>query len=186
MKRLFFSSLVLLLTLGTPALIPKAQKAQKQKTAATATPQTIKVVNIDELKKILERGNMNQKSRPLLVNFWATWCEPCRAEFPELVKIDQDYRARGLDLVLVSLDDVSDVKTIVPQFLSEMKATRIPVYVLNAADPDAAISAIDASWPGALPATFLFDQSGKLTYKHIGLIKPAELRTTLEKTLQSP
>ncbi|HVG39137.1 MAG TPA: TlpA disulfide reductase family protein [Pyrinomonadaceae bacterium] len=176
MKRLFFSSLILSVLLAAPP----ALFAQQAKPAAAAPE--VKVISVDELKGLLARGGAGKEARPLLVNFWATWCEPCRAEMPELVRIDQDFRARGLDLILVSIDDVADVKTTVPQFLTEMKAARLSSYLLSATDPDAAIAAIDPEWPGALPATFLYDGGGKLTYRHIGLIKPEELRAALEKT----
>ena len=62
---------------------------------------------------MLKRDN----ARPLLVNFWATWCDPCREEFPDLVKIDADFRRKGLDFITVSLDDLSEIKTEVPKFL---------------------------------------------------------------------
>jgi thiol-disulfide isomerase/thioredoxin len=45
-----------------------------------------------------------QRERPLLINFWATWCDPCRDEFPDLVKIDSEYRPQSLEFVTVSLD----------------------------------------------------------------------------------
>ena len=53
----------------------------------------IKVIDLDGLKKLLQR-DPNDK-RPLLINFWATWCDPCREEFPDLVKLDDDYRTRA-------------------------------------------------------------------------------------------
>lgn len=127
---------------------------------------------------LLQRGS--KAARPLLVNFWATWCEPCRDEFPDLVKIDRDYKARGLDFVTVSLDDVSDIKTAVPQFLQTAQA-QMPTYLLNVPDPEPAIKWVDEAWNGSLPATFLFDAQGKIIFKHTGRIKPAELRNALEK-----
>src|SRR5215471_2975857 len=54
----------------------------------------IQVVDLDGLKKILQRDPKD--TRPLLVNFWATWCDPCREEFPDLVKLDDDYKGKPL------------------------------------------------------------------------------------------
>src|SRR5260370_39811428 len=137
----------------------------------------IRVIDLDGLKKILQRDPKD--TRPLLVNFWATWCDGCREEFPVLVKIDNDYSARGLNFLSVTLDEVSD-KTKAVEFLKEMKAT-MPVVLLNVNDPEPAIHAVDEKWDGALPATFLYDRVGKLVFKYFGKIKPAELRAAIDK-----
>jgi thiol-disulfide isomerase/thioredoxin len=137
-------------------------------------------VDAAAIKELLKRDP--KQPHPLLVNFWATWCEPCREEFPDLVRIDADYRARGLEFITISLDDVTDIKTTVPQFLQEMKST-MPAYLLNPSDPDALIAVIDPTWGGALPATFLFEARGQLAFRQMGRVKTAELRATLEKVL---
>jgi len=138
-------------------------------------------IDSDGLKKLLQRGE-GEAARPLLLNFWATWCGPCRKEFPDLVKIDAEYRGRALEFVLVSADDVSDIKTSVPKFLQEMRAV-MPAYLLNATDTEAAIAQVDPAWGGELPATFLFDRQGKLVFKHTGLIDAAELRAAINKVM---
>lgn len=135
------------------------------------------------LKNLLQRGDPAQAARPLLLNFWATWCVPCRREFPDLVKIGADYGGRGVEFALVSADDVSDIKTLVPEFLREMRAATLPAYLLNAADTMAAIAQVDPEWGGELPATFLFDRQGKLAYRHFGIIDAAELRAAIEKVM---
>src|SRR5258707_4429371 len=137
----------------------------------------IREVDLDGLKKLLLRDPKD--TRPLLVNFWATWCDGCREEFPDLVKIDNDYRAKGLNFLSVTLDEVVD-KTRAMDFLKEMKAT-MPVVLLNVNDPEPAIHAVDEKWDGALPATFLYDREGKLVFKYFGKIKPAELRAVIDK-----
>jgi thiol-disulfide isomerase/thioredoxin len=142
----------------------------------------VREIDADGLKNLLARGDA-QTARPLLLNFWATWCAPCRKEFPDLVKIGAHYGARGVEFALVSADDVSEIQTSVPKFLRQMRATAMPAYLLNATDTEAAISQVDAAWGGELPATFLFDRQGKLAYKHFGIIDPAELREAIEKVM---
>src|SRR5438874_307652 len=88
---------------------------------ATDYGSDIREINLDGLKKILERDPKD--SRPLLLNFWATWCDPCREEFPDLVKLDADYKDKPLNFVAVSLDDITDINSEVPKFLNQMKAT---------------------------------------------------------------
>ena len=135
-------------------------------------------IKTEELVALLNR----QSAKPLLVNFWATWCDPCRDEFPDLVKIDADYKKLGLDFVTVSLDDVPDIKTTVPEFLQKMKAT-MPAYLLNAPDPDPAIKAVDPTWQGDLPATILYTTNGQVAYKHFGRVNPGELRLAIDKVM---
>ena len=144
----------------------------------SAGPADIQQIDLEGLKKLLLRDPKDM--RPLLVNFWATWCDPCREEFPDLVKIDADYRSKGLNFVAVSLDDAGDIKTKVEPFLKEMKAT-MPVVLLNVNDPEPAIHTVDPNWQGDMPATFLYDKEGKVVFKHFGPIKASELRAAIDK-----
>ncbi len=174
------------LTFAGVAAPPQTPTAGAASTTRNASPLVldsvvttdIREIDLEGLKKLLQRDPKD--TRPLLVNFWATWCDPCREEFPDLVKIDADYRAKGLNFVAVSLDDVADIKTTVPQFLKEMKAT-MPVVLLNVNDPEPAIHAVDPNWQGDMPATFLYDKDGKVVFKHFGRIKPDELRAAIDK-----
>lgn len=166
---------VLLASLAAPA-----QKRSAAKTPAAKTPKVVvEPIDTDALKTLLTQ----QRQGPLLVNFWATFCDPCRDEFPDLVKIDKDFRSQSLEFVTVSLDDISDIKTGVPDFLSAMKAT-MPAYLLNAIDPEPAINLVDPKWRGDLPATFLYNEEGEVVYKHIGRIDPAELRAEIKKLVK--
>ena len=149
--------------------------------SAAAAPKVIEIKEPD-LKSLLGAGA--SRERPLLVNFWATWCVPCREEFPDLVEIRGQYGPDTLDFVLVSLDDPSDIGKAVPEFLTEARATGFTSYLLNADDSDAAINLVDPTWSGNLPATFLYDRSGALIFKHNGRIKPAELRDALAEALK--
>src|SRR5678815_872330 len=121
---------ILLMTLAAPAQKYKARAAKQR---AVVSP-----INTEALKGLLTQ----QRELPLLVNFWATFCDPCRDEFPDLVKIDKEYRPQSLEFVTVSLDDVSELKTGVPKFLDAMKAT-MPAYLLDAIDPEPAINLVD-------------------------------------------
>lgn len=150
-----------------------------QRRSRAQKSQAIELVDLDGVKKLLAG---EKQTKPLLVNFWATWCDPCRDEFPDLVKVDQDYRARGLDFITISLDDAADIKTAVPNFLREMKAT-MPAYLLNVSDPEPVITTVDKDWGGALPATFLYDARGKVVFKHYGRVSTPALREAIEKVM---
>ena len=166
---------ILLACLAVPAQKKKGRTAKQQH----SKPIVVSAIDNDALKALLTQ----QRQRPLLVNFWATYCDPCRDEFPDLVKIDKEYRPQSLEFVTVSLDDMTDIKTGVPKFLSEMKAT-MPAYLLNTLDPEPAINMVDQRWRGDLPATFLYNEKGEVVYKHIGRINPAELREAIDKAVK--
>jgi len=152
--------------------------AQKRKGRTTKPIPAVVAVDAAGLQALLKRDD----AKPLLVNYWATWCEPCRDEFPDLVKIDAAYRSKGLDFIAVTLDDLADIKTGVPKFLREMHA-QMPVYLLNLSDPEPAIKMVDPKWGGALPATFLYNAKGEVVYKSLGRIKVDELRAAIDKVM---
>jgi thiol-disulfide isomerase/thioredoxin len=147
----------------------KSRSIRELKSPAPARP-----ISAEEMQDLLKRDG----THPLLVNYWATWCDPCRDEFPDLVKIDAEYRAKGLDFIAITLDDLADINTAVPKFLRQMNA-KMPVYLLNVADPEPAINAVDREWGGALPATFLYNNKGEVVYKRFGRVKTDELRAAI-------
>ena len=191
---LLFASVTIAVLLVSVAVLPQQPKAGTASNGSQPGPLVVDgidrkdyatdvhEINLDGLKKLIQRDPKD--TRPLLINFWATWCDPCREEFPDLVRVDSDYRSKGLNFVAVSLDDISDIKTAVPKFLNEMKAT-MPVVLLNVNDPKPAIKAVDEKWDGELPATFLYDKEGKVIFRHFGKIKPDELRAVLDKAVGS-
>ncbi|HET8783839.1 MAG TPA: TlpA disulfide reductase family protein [Pyrinomonadaceae bacterium] len=156
-----------------------AQK-RKGRPAKAQKPIVVAPIDTEALKNLLSE----QRERPLLVNFWATWCDPCRDEFPDLVKIDSEYRPQqSMDFITISLDDFSDIKTSVPKFLGSMKAN-MPAYLLNVPDPEPAIDLVDKGWAGSLPATFLYNAKGEVVYKHFGRVDPKELRAEIDKLVK--
>lgn len=101
-----------------------------------------------ELRKIT-----SDPSRPVvLVNVWATWCEPCKEELPALVKLRHEYAAQGLELILVSADFDRTTEDLV-KFLAA-NGIDFPTYLKTERDADF-IGAIDPDWSGAIPVSFL-------------------------------
>jgi thiol-disulfide isomerase/thioredoxin len=155
-----------------------AQTTVAQGAPAEKTSAFIKVTQIDVegLKKVLKPAG-----RPLLINFWATWCPPCIDEFPDLVKMSAEYRGQ-VDFVTVSLDDLADINTYVPKFLDDMKS-EMPAYLLHTPNEGAAIAIVSRDWGGSLPMTVLYDASGKQVYSRMGKIRPEILRENIRKLL---
>jgi thiol-disulfide isomerase/thioredoxin len=160
-------------------LTAPAQRKKGRATKPKAPLPVVSEIDTEALKGLITQ----QRERPLLVNFWATFCDPCRDEFPDLVKIDKDYRPHSLEFVTVSLDDVGEIKTSVPEFLVQMKAT-MPAYLLNVMDPESAINFVDRGWRGDLPATYLYNEKGEVVYKHIGRVNAAQLREAIDKVVK--
>ncbi len=126
-----------------------------------------------------------ENKKPLLINFWATWCGPCRVEFPELVKIDADYREKGLNFALVSVDKFALIDTRVPEFLQEYEAA-MPSYLINYPTRREIAKAVRQIAPGFIdryPTTLLFDANGKLVYQKAGVISGKILRAEIDKVL---
>ncbi len=149
------------------------------------SPDAVKTTVIDaaELKVLIKSPEKNQ---PTLINFWATWCGPCKVEFPELVRIDADYRARGLRFIIVSIDNFGAMDSIVADFLKSYEST-MPSYLLDLSTRRQITKAIRQIAPTAragLPLTLLYDKNGKLVYQKNGVIDAKILRTKIEKLLK--
>lgn len=124
---------------------------------------------------------IKQSPAPLtLVHTWATWCDPCREEFPELVRIHQAYADRGLSLILISADDPENPHA-VEVFLHEQDS---PVGSLIATDLNQHfIEALSPKWSGALPATFFYDSNGTLLAEWEGKRSFEQYAETIEQFL---
>jgi thiol-disulfide isomerase/thioredoxin len=94
----------------------------------------------------------------VLVNVWATWCEPCRQELPAIVRFYRAHRAAGLRLVLVSADD-EDQGAAVAAVLTAAGAGDAGAFIKHG-DDTAFVNAFDPAWSGALPVSFLYDGGG--------------------------
>ena len=121
-----------------------------------------------------QRVTLSQfKGRVVLVNFWATWCAPCREETPALVGLQERYRSRGLVVVGLSMDDKAEP---VRKFRDAYKVT----YPLAMADLQVAK---DYGKVLGLPVTFVVGKDGGLVARHDGAVDVKKLEAELEKLL---
>lgn len=121
------------------------------------------------------------KGKVLLVNFWATYCVPCRKEMPQLVAMEARLKAKGFQFVTVSADEPEQTKD-AAAFLDKAKVPA-PVYIKQAKNDDKFIGAIDPKWSGALPASFLYDKTGKKVRSFFGEVNLTELEAAIKKLL---
>jgi thiol-disulfide isomerase/thioredoxin len=127
--------------------------------AGIAAAETSRIAGELNVKGVADRI-AKEKGRVVLVTFWATWCVPCREEFPDLSRLQQNYGARGLQVLGVSTDFTSQLPA-VEKFLAEQDP-RFPNYrKKSGGDDQVFIDAMDKSWGGELPFSVLFARDGK-------------------------
>jgi thiol-disulfide isomerase/thioredoxin len=137
----------------------------------------IKIINDSDLKLILEDG----KGSAILINVWATWCEPCREEFPDLVELSDKYK-KNIRFIGISADDTDDLNSKVVPFLKNQNA-QFENYLLNVVEPENFINLLDKDWSGAIPATFIYDKNGKQTEALIGKQSYEEFERAIKKVI---
>ena len=146
--------------------------------AVTLAAQT-KLTPIDEAayQKLIAAS----KGKVVLVDFWATYCKPCRAETPELVSLASRLRARGFELITVSADE-PEQEAAAATFIQEM---RVPgtAYIRRAKDDDRFVNSIDPSWSGALPALFVYDRAGRKVKSFFGETPLKDVEAAVTKLL---
>jgi len=103
----------------------------------------------------------------LLLNIWATWCQPCVEEFPNLIKLYSSYSTDSLEIVGVSADDLDDAITKVGPFVEKNKVP-FKIYIAHFIKQDDFINSLNKTWSGAIPATFFYDINGKQQFMEIG------------------
>lgn len=122
--------------------------------AQTAPRKDPPLIDTQGYQKLLEQ----HKGQPLLVTFWATWCEPCRDEYPMLNDFAKQYAPQGLKVVGVSLDQDGDL-ILMRRFLTRYKPV-FPNYRKTKGDESGFINAVMPGWNGALPASFFYSKDG--------------------------
>ena len=108
----------------------------------------------------------------LVVNFWATWCPPCRKEIPEFIALQKEYGPRGLQFVGLALDDADRVRN----FAATMKVN-YPLLVGD--DPVYAAASAYGNKAGVLPFTAIIDRQGRVIYTHAGELTREEAESVL-------
>ncbi len=133
-------------------------------------PVTLEEIDVKGIEELL--NNPSDKLR--LINIWATWCGPCIIEFPEFVIIDRMYRGRAFEFISLSADK-PERKADVLKFLKVQEASN-KNYIFNQDDIYKMIEAVDPEWQGAIPYTLLIEPGGKIIYRKMDTINPADLK----------
>jgi thiol-disulfide isomerase/thioredoxin len=123
----------------------------------------------------------SHKGKVVLYEFWATWCAPCRAEMPELIRLEAKLRSQGFELVTISADE-PEQSAAVEKILKQLPIQG-PLYRKQAKNDDNFINSIDKKWSGALPALFLYDKSGRKVRSFIGETEMTVVEAAIRKLL---
>jgi len=117
------------------------------------------------------------KGKVVVLDFWATWCPPCRAEIPHFIELQKQYQSQGLVVIGVSLDQGGP--GVVSSFAKQQNIN-YPI-VMGTEDVAKAYGNIEA-----IPTTFVIDPNGNITGKHIGFTEKSVFEDEIKKVLPPP
>lgn len=117
----------------------------------------------------------------VLLNVWATWCQPCREELPDILRLQREYQDEGLRVILVSGDFDTEIPQVI-EFLAE-QGVDFPSYIKAGSDMEF-INAMNPEWSGALPATFIYDADGTMRHFWDGKASYVEFEQSILEVLR--
>ena len=135
-------------------IVLSAGKDPTRSNGHTAVP-AVSTIDLAGLRSMISERH----GRPLLLNVWATWCIPCREEFPDLVRLRSAYPDSAVDMVAISVDYPDEVDSKIRPFLSHLRVP-FPVCVSGVKKQEDFMNALDSLWNGGVPATFIYDGNG--------------------------
>ena len=122
-------------------------------------------------------------AKAVIVNVWATWCPPCREEFPDILKVGRDLKGKGAALVLVS-GDFDDSRDEAVRFLAD-HGVDFTTYLKTGNDA-AFIDGLAKEWSGMFPTTMVFDGTGRLRHLREGKTTYQQLRDLVLDVIDNP
>ena len=180
--RAVFATLLFVLVVGTSAKGSSQQAANRdspeaKKSPPAQAPKSLEVLDAEHyLAHVAEFHG-----KPLMVTFWATWCEPCREEYPMVIELVREYAPKGLSVFGMNLDDDAE-EPLALRFVAKTQ----PVFTNYRKKPgkdQEFIESVNPKWSGALPATFFYDPDGHLVGQLVGEHPRTAFITAIESTL---
>jgi thiol-disulfide isomerase/thioredoxin len=161
---LVFAICLLILSAANPPARPQESSDKPvPNTAKTASAADLQLIDLAGYNQVLAK----YKGKPVLVTFWATWCEPCRDEFPMIVELEKQYSSKGLAVFGVDMDDSAEMN-LVHRFLARNQP-RFPNYRQKPGiDVDAFYRGVNPAWTGTMPETVFYGRDGRIAGHFIG------------------
>ncbi len=122
------------------------------------------------------------RGRPVVLNLWGTWCAPCLKEIPDLMQLEREFAAQGLQLLAVAMDDPAEfamVDSFRKRFFADFDS-----YLRNEPDMDTLVSVVDPAWNELLPTTYLIGRDGKVFKRIQGKKSIEEFRGEIKALLR--
>jgi len=143
-------------------------------TALRSEAQAPQQVDLYSLEQFQQRV-LQENDTLYVVNFWATWCIPCVKELPHFKELSKNYANRPVKFILMSLD--AKDKLAQTNAFVQNKKIGIETHLFSAGDPNVWINALEPSWEGSIPATFLYQHGTKLAFKESYFATKKELES---------
>jgi thiol-disulfide isomerase/thioredoxin len=140
---------------------PTAAAARATTTAVIApgagAPGLAEVVGFEEFKQVVRPRD----GRAVVVHLWATWCTPCLQELPTIAAFAREMRARGVDVVSFSIDQIGPgTLRRVSKLIDEKAGSALSKKIVRRPSAPEFVAALDPRWEGSIPAVFAFDGNG--------------------------
>jgi thiol-disulfide isomerase/thioredoxin len=153
----------ILLVLGV--VLPGHGQSATSKSAphATKTTSDPPLIDLAGYQQLLAK----YRGKPLVVNFWATWCEPCRDEYPMMVDLAKQFKSQGVEVVGVDMDDESDMN-LVRRFIARMQPPFPNYRQKPGIDLDRFYGGVNPQWKGTMPQTMFYGRDGSVVGFFLG------------------
>src|ERR1700733_6519087 len=145
--------------------------------SATKTPD-LQVIDLAGYQQILAK----YRGKPLVVNFWATWCEPCREEYPMIVELAKQFKPQGVEVVGIDMDDDSDMN-LVRRFIARMQPGFPNYRQKTGIDLDKFYDGVNPQWKGTMPQTMFYGKDGNVVGFFLGSRPRAQFEQAFRATL---
>lgn len=141
-------------------VVDENTKNQQPEPQTNYTDVDLEIYDYDGLEPLINKKDNNIH----VVNFWATWCAPCVKELPYFEKINEDYKDKNVEVLLVSLDFPRNYDTKLKPFIKKHEL-KSKVIAFDDTDQNRWIPAINENWTGALPATIIYKGEKRQFYE---------------------
>jgi thiol-disulfide isomerase/thioredoxin len=178
-RLVLFSSLLalaLVVTVSGNAQAPSGKASpHSAKAAVSADPPLIDLAGYQQLIA-------KHRGKPLVVNFWATWCEPCRDEYPLIVELAKEFKPQGITVLGIDMDDDSDMN-LVRRFIAKNQPPFPNYRQKPGIDLDGFYNGVNPQWKGTMPQTIFYGRDGSIVGFFLGTRPRAEFEQAFRATL---
>jgi peroxiredoxin len=164
-----------------PAANPPVRKVPEARAELTNLPSNLRDA---ELRSLTGRPIKlaDYAGKVMLVNFWASWCGPCKIEIPELVKLHKEFKSQGLEMVGLSMENPDASAETVRNFVRDFRMD----YRVGWATPEVAVTLMQGR--DAIPQSFVISGDGRILKRFVGFNPtdtPAQIRQVIEEALRN-